>query len=267
MNRFEGKVILLAGAGGISNETSKRLATEGAKLVIGDINPDAAQSAAENLTRDGHIALGLPLDLSEEESVKAFIERGASAFGGVDGLFNVAADISRDTAGRDSDVVDVPVEVWNRTLLVDLTGYFLTIRHIIPHLLKRGGGAIVNTTSAAAYGGQTHLAAYGVAKAGVAALTHHVANRWGRDGIRCNSVAPGFILTGVAKNWIAEIFAEDKFDYDKVWTGMATRRGGPPSPRLGAPSDIAATVAFLLSYDAGYINGQSVGVDGGIMFR
>jgi NAD(P)-dependent dehydrogenase (short-subunit alcohol dehydrogenase family) len=267
MNRFQGKIILLAGAGGISGGTSKRLAEEGAKLVIGDINPDAAQSVAERLTRDGHAAVGLALDLAEEESVKAFIEKGASEFGGIDGLFNVAADTRLDTVGRDSDIVDLPVEVWNRTLHVDLTGYFLTIRYIIPHLLKRGGGSIVNTTSAAVYGGQTHLAAYGVAKAGVAALTRHVANRWGRDGIRCNSVAPGLILTGVEKKLHPKVFAEDKFDYDKVWTGMATKRGGPPSPRLGKPDDIAATVAFLLSDDAGYINGQSIGVDGGIMFR
>ena len=267
MNRFQGKVILLAGAGGISNGTSKRLAEEGAKLIIGDINPDAAHSAAERLNQDGHVALGLPLDLADEGSVKAFIDGGASQFDGVDGLFNVAADTSLETAGRDSDILELPIEVWNRTLHVDLTGYFLTIRYVIPHLLKRGGGAIVNTSSAAASGGQTHLAAYGVAKAGVAALTRHVANRWGRAGIRCNSVAPGLILTGAEKKLFPEVFADDKFDYDKVWTGMASRSGGPPSPRLGKPDDIAATVAFLLSDDAGYINGQSIGVDGGIMFR
>lgn len=267
MKRFEGKVVLFCGGGGISNGTAKRLAAEGATLVIGDIMLDSATATVEELKAGGYNAVAMHLDIGDETSIKAFIEASVSEFGGFDGLFNVAADTSRETVMRDTDLLDIPIDVWERTLRIDLTGYFLTIRHALPHLLKRGGGAIVNTTSAAVHGGQCSLVAYSAAKSGVAALTRHVANRWGRDGIRCNSVSPGMILSGAEKKLAPEMFEEGKFDYDLLWTGMASRRGGPPSTRLGKPEDIAAAVAFLLSEDAGYINGQSLGVDGGIMFR
>jgi NAD(P)-dependent dehydrogenase (short-subunit alcohol dehydrogenase family) len=266
MGRFDGKIVLLAGGGGISTGTAQRLADEGAAIIVGDINLDAANKMAEQIKSDGHWAMALKLDIADAGSVKAFIDTAVAQFGRIDGLFNVAADTSQEIVGRDTDIVDLPIEIWNRTLAVDLTGYFLTIRHAIPHMLKNGG-AIVNTTSAAVFGGEIRLAAYTVAKAGVGALTRHVANRWGREGVRCNSVAPGMIRTGNEQKVAPEAFTAGEMDYDKVWTGMASRRGGPPSTRLGRPGDIAATVAFLLSDDAGYINGQSLGVDGGIMFR
>jgi NAD(P)-dependent dehydrogenase (short-subunit alcohol dehydrogenase family) len=120
------------------------------------------------------------------------------AFGGVDLLHNVAADLSPGTIGRDTDLLDVDLAVWDRTLLVDLRGYVLTMRAAIPMMLARGGGAIVNTSSAAAFVGEATRPAYAAAKAGINAVSRHVANRWGREGIRCNVVAPGLVLTETA---------------------------------------------------------------------
>ena len=125
--------------------------------------------------------------------MRELIAAAVGEFGGLDGLFNVGADM-RALRG-DTDVVDIDLAVWDRLLTVNLRGYLLTMRHAIPHLLERGGGAIVNTSSAAAFQGEPARPAYAAAKAGIGALTRHVATRWGREGIRCNAVAPGFTAT------------------------------------------------------------------------
>jgi NAD(P)-dependent dehydrogenase (short-subunit alcohol dehydrogenase family) len=246
MRGLAGKVIIVAGgATGIGAATARRLAEEGAKVVVGDLNGDAAQATAE--------AIGgrhLQFDISSEEDCKKLVAHALQEFGGLDGLFNVAADTSKGTLGRDSDLLTVPLDVWQRTLDVNLTGSFLMARSALPALRERGGGAIVNTLSGLVFYGDRGRPAYLASKGGLVALTRHIATRWGKDGIRCNAVAPGFVLTEQVEHNVPQAERDMVLSVNK-------------SPRHGRPEDIAATVAFLLSDDAEWINGQMHLVNGG----
>jgi NAD(P)-dependent dehydrogenase (short-subunit alcohol dehydrogenase family) len=248
------KVIILAGAGGISSAVARALGARGATVVVSDLELEAAENAAQLAREAGGTASTVAVDIANEAQVASLIDNAVSEFGRLDGLFNVAADLSPENIGRDSNPVDMPVDVWRRTLDVNLTGYMLTIRYAIPHLVACGGGAIVNTLSAAAYIGEPDRVAYAVAKAGCGALTRHVARRWGNEGIRCNAVAPGMVLTPSA---LASM-PQDALD------GLLAVL---PSTRLGRPEDVAAMVAHLFSDDGAWINGQSISVDGGMTMR
>jgi len=248
MRGLQEKVFVVAGgATGIGAATARRLADEGAMVVVGDINADAAKATAQ--------AIGgrhLRFDITSEDDCKALVEHAIRQFGGLDGLFTVAADTSKETLGRDSesDLLTVPLHVWQRTLDVNLTGTFLMTRSVLPALLERGGGSIVNTLSGLIFYGSPIRPAYLASKGALVALTRHVATRWGKEGIRCNAVAPGFVMTEqVAHNVPQE-------ERDMV---LAANK----STRHGRPEDIAATVAFLLSDDADWINGQMHLVNGG----
>ncbi len=156
---------------------------------------------------------------------------------------------------RDSDVVDIDLDVWDRVMAVSLRGYVAAMKYAIPRILERGGGAIVNMSSAAAFQGEPARPAYATAKAGIGALTRHVASRWGKDGIRCNAVAPGFTATEAIRSvpqW-PELEA----------SALRRIRG----TRVGDPDDVAALVAFLISDEGAWINGQVINVDGGTILR
>ena len=248
MHGLQGKVVVVAGgATGIGAATCRRLAEEGARVVVGDINADAAKATAEAIG-GSHVRF----DISREDDCRALVEHAVDEFGGLDGLFNVAADTSKATLGRDSgsDLLTVPLDVWQRTLDVNLTGTFLMTRCALPALLERGGGSIVNTLSGLVFYGDRIRPAYLASKGALVALTRHVAARWGKDGIRCNAVAPGFVVTEQVEHNVPQ---EER---DRI---LAVNR----SPRHGRPEDIAATVAFLLSDDAEWINGQMHLVNGG----
>jgi NAD(P)-dependent dehydrogenase (short-subunit alcohol dehydrogenase family) len=254
VHRLTGQVAVVAGGGnGIGAASSRRLAAEGARVVVADIDGAAATRVAKSINSGGGAAISCAFDLADEGSVGELFEEVSRVFRGVDLLHNVAADLSPETIGRDTDLLEVDLAVWDRTLHVDLRGYVLTMRAAIPMMLARGGGAIVNTSSAAAFAGETTRPAYGAAKAGINAVSRHVANRWGREGIRCNVVAPGLVLTETATEAVRDV--------------LAKRRARNPSGRLGTPDDIAASVAYLLSSEADFINGQVISIDGGITMR
>jgi NAD(P)-dependent dehydrogenase (short-subunit alcohol dehydrogenase family) len=254
VDRLVGKVAVVAGGGnGIGAASSRRLAAEGARVVVADIDAAAAARVAESISSGGASVVSLAFDIADEDSVGELFEEVSRVFGGVDLLHNVAADLSPETIGRDTNLLEVDLAVWDRTLHVDLRGYVLTMRAAIPIMLERGGGAIVNTSSAAAFLGEAIRPAYAAAKAGINAVSRHVANRWGREGIRCNVVAPGLVLTQTAT--------------EAVRDDLAKRIRRNPSGLLGTPDDIAASVAYLLSSDAAFINGQVISVDGGITMR
>lgn len=197
--------------------------------------------------------MGVGFDLGEPDSVRGLFDAAVAEFGGVDALFNVGADMG--AVRNDSDVVDIDLEIWDRTMTVNLRGYVLTMKYGIPLMLARGGGVIVNTSSAAAFQGEPARPAYAAAKAGIGALTRHVASRWGREGIRCNAVAPGFTATEnirSAPHW------------PDLQSGALKRMR---STRVGETGDTAAMVAFLMSEDAEWVNGQVLNVDGGTIMR
>ena len=251
MRGLAGKVIVVAGgAGGIGTATSVRLAEEGASVVVGDLDASAAEVVASRISG----ALAVQVDVSDESSVAAMVAATVSAFGRIDGLHANAADLSPATIGGDSDALTVPLDLFDHTLSVNLRGHLLCTRHVLPHLLESGGGAIVYTSSAAAFIGERHRPSYAVAKSGLNALARHVASRWGKEGIRANAVAPGLVLGPAAQAGVGAEFLERAL-------------AGGRSHRLGTPDDVAGVVALLLSDDGSWINGQVISVDGGATLR
>jgi NAD(P)-dependent dehydrogenase (short-subunit alcohol dehydrogenase family) len=220
------------------------------KVTVADLNEAAARAVADQIRSAGGQAVARVFDITQEASYARLIDSTVKEFSGLDGLFNVAADLSAQNIGRDSDVISVPLDVWQHTIDVTLTGYMYGVRHALPRLIERGGGVIVNTTSSEVWMGEDVRVAYQTAKSGLVGLTRHTATLGGKHGVRCNLVAPGFTLTEAA-------FKNTNDEYRKQM--LASVR----SPRLGAPEDIAAMVAFLFSDDAAYINGQAILVDGG----
>jgi NAD(P)-dependent dehydrogenase (short-subunit alcohol dehydrogenase family) len=257
MRGLEGKVVVVAGGGsGIGAATARRLGEEGAHVVVGDLDPATAMATAQGITANGGRAIAVEFDLADEASVVGLRDRAVAEFGGLDGWHNNAASTSDDTMGRDlvDDAVTLPIDAWDGVFGVNLRGFWFGIRAAVPALVERGGGAIVNTSSDAAFHGAANLAAYSSSKAGMLALTRHVATRWGKDGVRCNVVSPGFILT--------ESLLE-AFDQPMLDSALA----GANSPRLGQPGDIAAAVSFLMSDDGSWINGQTLNINGGGVMR
>jgi NAD(P)-dependent dehydrogenase (short-subunit alcohol dehydrogenase family) len=152
--------------------------------------------------------------------------------------------------------VSIDLDLWDRIFSINLRGFVLTCRYAIPAMLERGGGSIVNIASGSAITGEPDHVAYGCSKAGVVQLARHIAVRWGKENIRCNAIAPGLIIT---EKLLALGDSYAAFS-DRILARALT-------PQLGAPEDIAATVAYLLSEDARYVTGQLLCVDGGMFVR
>jgi NAD(P)-dependent dehydrogenase (short-subunit alcohol dehydrogenase family) len=255
MRGLDGKVVVVAGGGsGIGAATAMRLADEGASVVVGDLDADNAELVAVEIRAAGRRAVSAQFDISVDESVAALIDAAVAQFGGLDALHANAADMTTAAILSDTDALDVSLDVFDRTIAVNLRGHLLCTRHAIPRMLERGGGAIVYTSSAAAHSGDPARASYGISKGGINALMRHVSTRWGREGIRANCVAPGMVLTKTIRN-----------NADQAFQDYALSLGH--SDRLGEPEDIAAAVAFLMSDDASWIMGQVISVDGGSTLR
>lgn len=255
MRGLDGTVAIVVGAtpDNVGAATAIRLAEEDATVVVADRNESAAAAVVAEIQELDGTAAAQPLDISDEASYKALIDFTVNEFGRLDGLCNVAADLSASTTDQDGDVISVPLELWRHTIDVTLTGYMYGIRHALPVMIKQGGGAIVNTVTTSAWPGADRHVAYQAANAGVYGLTRHTATLGGKQGVRCNSVVAGVILTRAAladttEEWRTEILVSVK------------------APRLGIPEDLAAMVAFLFSDDAAYVNGQTIHIDGGANF-
>jgi len=253
MQGLKDKVILVAGAAtGIGAASARQLASEGARVVVGDLNLAGAEETAAAITGLGGQAVAARFDISDDASVRDLIATAVRAYGGLDAAHVNAGAMTM--VPRDTDVVDIDLEVWDRTIAVNLRGHMLVTRHAVPELLARGGGAIVYTSSIAAFAGEARRPAYAATKAGINALARHVAARWGREGIRANAIAPGLILTPEIR---------DGAPPDMLGKMLART----PSTRHGEASDVAGLVAYLMSDGGSWINGQVISVDGGTIMR
>jgi NAD(P)-dependent dehydrogenase (short-subunit alcohol dehydrogenase family) len=254
---LSGKVIVVAGgATGIGAATAQRLAAEGALVVVGDVAADRLHETVARIRENGNQVVAVEVDVADEESVRRLASSAVAHFGALDGWHNNAADTSEAAVGVDlqSDATTVPMSVWHRSFEVNLQGYLHGVRAAVPLFLERGGGAMVHTASDGAFMALPNLAAYDATKAAIVSLSRHVAARWGREGIRSNIVSPGAIMTEVMR----ATMSHDQIE-DLIAAGASTR--------AGHPEDIAAAVAFLLSDDAAFINGQVLSVNGGSLMR
>src|SRR6202162_17754 len=231
MTKLKGKnIVIVGGATGIGNRTARMMSEEGANVVVGDVNIEGADSLARDVRALGGNMESFHVDLASENSVKAFMVHAEQRLGSIDGLFLNGAAVDATAVAKDTDVVTIDIEHWDRIMTVNLRGYLLGVRFAIPIMLENGGGSIVCTSSELSFPatGCKTLPAYCMSKAGVNILICHVASCFGRQGIRCNGVAPGFIEVGRTSG------SREKF-------GQLVC-----VPRLGVPDDIAAAVGHLL---------------------
>ncbi|WP_391118610.1 SDR family NAD(P)-dependent oxidoreductase [Psychrobacillus sp. L3] len=248
MNRVQGKVALVTGgASGIGLSTAQLLAKEGAKVVIADFNVDGAKEAAENIKSQGGEAVSIFLDASKEESIKEAVEFTVNHYGSLTVLYN---NVGMTNLKKDLDVVNMDLDEWDKLMNVNTKSVLLGSRFAIPHMIKAGGGSIINTASMAAFASDSVRSAYGASKAAVVQLTKYIATQYGRDNIRCNGVAPGLILTPAAKNNLPPALLDIFGKYNAL-------------PYHGEADDIGNTVLFLASDESKFITGQTIQVEGG----
>jgi NAD(P)-dependent dehydrogenase (short-subunit alcohol dehydrogenase family) len=190
-------------------------------------------------------------DLSEEDAAVATVAMAMSNFGRLDVLHNNAALTDSEFLDRDTAVTDLALDVWERTIAVNLRSQMLMCKHAVPEMVRGGGGSIINMSSGASLKGDRTRTAYGVSKAGVNALSMYVATSHGKDGIRANTVVPGLIITDAVRAHLNE----------KILAGLGR---ATLTPYLGEPDDIAHLVVFLASDDSRYITGQMIVIDGGM---
>ncbi len=244
---LENKVAIVTGAaGGLGAATARLMTARGARVVLADLNFEAAVALAKELPH----ALPVAMDLGDEASVKALISQTVAHFGRLDILHNNAADLSPETAGRDLDILTMSTDVWDRTFRVNVRGTMIACREALPHLIGGGGGAIINMVSSLALQGHIVQNAYSSSKAALIQMTRSIAASYGPQGVRANSVAPGLTLTPQ----VAKVFP----DAVRHLVQKETLRD-----RLGEPEDLAELVSFLASEAALNINGQLLVSDGG----
>jgi NAD(P)-dependent dehydrogenase (short-subunit alcohol dehydrogenase family) len=271
MIQLTGKKLVITGAnGGIGREIATRALLSGAQVCLLDKSASLSEAAlsfvhnaiksyagADSQTSDLQTIIAsfsnncwaIPADLTDESETEKALNQAAAHMGGINSLINNAATLLRD----DGAPIDTPLETWNQTLAVNLTGSFLTSRAALPYMLKAGGGAIVNLSSVVAHAASANAQiAYTTSKGGLEAMTREIAMVYARDNIRANCVAPGPVLTERTEHY---------FDTPEKW---ASRRQHIPLGRLGKREEIAALVLFLISDLSGFTTGSTYLADGGI---
>jgi NAD(P)-dependent dehydrogenase (short-subunit alcohol dehydrogenase family) len=245
--RFLGKVALVTGgASGIGAAAARRFASEGAKVIVADIDEDGARRLADQLP-DG---FAVTVDTADASSVEAAVRRAVAHYGRIDVVFNNAG-----IAGAQQPLHELPVEDWRKVRGINGDGMFHVMKYCIAQMLKTGGGSIVNTSSTAGLTGQINISPYTFAKAGLVGLTRSAAIEYAAQNIRINAIAPTVVWTP-----LVERFAQNAPDPVAMRAAMEHYN---PMPGIPMPEDIAIVVAFLASDEARWITGHTLPIDGG----
>ncbi|MDC5698519.1 3-oxoacyl-ACP reductase FabG [Intrasporangium calvum] len=249
MNRLEGKIAIVTGAArGLGRGIAERLASEGATVVVTDVNEAGAKEAAEEIAaQTGNGALGLGCDVSDYASVEAMVAAVRDQHGRVDVLVN--------NAGWDkaAPFLDLEQELWPRIIGINLYGVLHTMKAVLPIMAEQGSGSVVNISSDAGRVGSSGEAVYSAAKGGVIAFTKSMAREMARKQVRVNVICPGPSDT--------QLFAEFAGDNQGLRDALTK---AIPLRRLGQPDDVAGAVAYFASDDSIYVTGQTLSVSGGL---
>jgi NAD(P)-dependent dehydrogenase (short-subunit alcohol dehydrogenase family) len=278
MGRLDGKVaVITGGASGMGLATVERFVAEGAKVVLTDLPAGDDESLVDRIgeqkaklhhrnrekdgPNDGYAiaerlgpnAKFVPGDVTEPDELAEAIETAVREFGGLDVMFNNAG-----VGGAEGSIVDCPDHLFDRIIDIDLKAVWRGIKLAVPHMVERGGGSIISTSSGAGLMGIPGLAAYSAAKGGVIALTRAAAMEFAASKIRVNCICPGGIVTPII---YASPLMDANIDPDTIRSLLGSAH---PIPRAGEPEDIAATALWLASDDASFVTGQAIAVDGGL---
>ena len=248
MGRLDGKVAVITGAGGgMGREAAILFTEEGARVCVADVNRQAAEETVSLCPGE---AFSVEVDVADEEGVAAMYAQTSERFGGVDVLYNNAGI----SPGDDASVLETSVEAWQRVQDINAKGVFLCCKHGIPHLLRRGGGSVINVASfVAIVGAATSQISYTASKGAVLAMSRELAVQFARDGVRVNALCPGPVETPL----LLSIFGDDP-------AALERRRTHWPTGRLAKPREIVNAALFLASDESSYVTGTTFLADGGL---
>ena len=252
--RVSERVTIVTGAGsGIGQAMALLFAREGARVLAADVNGSAAEATAATIIAAGGVCEARQVDVIEPEQVRSMIERAVELYGRVDILCNNAG------IGSTTDVIDCEPDDWDRVMTVNVKSVYLGCKYVLPHMIRQGGGVIVNTASVAGMVGIVKRASYSASKGAVIALTRQVAMDFVEHGIRVNCVCPGT----VDSPWVGRLLNQT----DDPAAARASLVARQPMGRLGTPEEVAAAALYLASDDAAFITGTGLVIDGGLTAR
>src|SRR5690606_37425076 len=252
MQRLQDKVAIITGAGsGIGRATALRFASEGAAVVVVDINGDNAAKVVQEIQAAAGRGLAMTVDVAVESQLKDMVDNTLDHFGALHILFNNACNTDPVMSKKDSDFFAFDAEVFHHRMQTNVLAGVFAARFAIPHMIERGDGCILFTSSSSSLKGEVAQFSYGATKAAVNWYVQTIAATFGKQGIRCNGIVPGVIRTPGMENWARDEMKAAFLDLHQ-------------SPRLGLPEDIAAMATFLASDEAAFTNGSLFHVDGGI---
>ncbi len=251
MPRLENKVAIITGGGsGIGAATARLFGAEGCRVVVVDKRRDAAETTTQAICELGGMAITAEADVTQAHDVQGMINAALQTFGRLDILFNNAG------IGVQGDVVDMPEDVWDRVIDLNLTGVFLGCKYAIPKMIEQGGGSIINTASIMGLVGGSLSAVYPATKGGVVLLTRHAALDYAKHNIRVNCICPGHIETPL----LQRLFDNEPDKREELLRNY-------PIGRLGQPQEIAEGTLFLASDEASFVTGTTLVIDGGYTAR
>jgi len=255
MKNLENKVIIITGAAmGLGLAAANELAGRKANLTLVDYNEKSLLSAKDDIIREFPSTQieTVVADVSDEMAVKNYVEHTLKAFGRIDGLYNNAG-----IEGRQASMTEYDLSVFKKVIDINLMGVFYGMRFVIPIMQQQKYGRIVNVASVGGIRGVMNQTPYVATKHAVAGMTKNAALEYGKDGITTNAIAPGAILTPMVEEAFKQVNPKDPKAAETEYASAN------PTKRLGAPEEVAKVVAFLLSDDASYVNGQIIAIDGG----
>ena len=256
MRRFDGKIVIVTGAAsGLGLAAAKRMAEEGASLILVDLKAEALEAARGEMPEGANV-IDVAADVSDSEQVKRYVRETLDAYGRIDGFFNNAG-----IEGKQNVTEDFGKEEFNKVIAVNLNGVFFGMAEVLKVMRAQGSGSIVNTASVGGIRGVGNQSGYAASKHGVVGLTRNSAVEYGQYGIQINAIAPGAIMTPMVEGSLRQAAGDDWEAFGKQFVEVN------PMKRFGKPEEVAALVAFLLSGEATFINGSVINIDGGQSYK